>query len=159
MSKQLLLTQLSRAPSLIYGYSSNETVAARNSQPTQKKTVMICEDDPDLLRVFSLTLRSKYEIVGVKSGKECLEKYSELRHSGKKVDVLLLDYRLPDTTGDAIAMKLKNLNGTKIILISAYEIESEVIDDLKALGYITMFLKKPISLESLWRALEVASTP
>ena len=65
-----------------------------------KKTIMICEDDRDLLRVYMLALRSKYEIIGAISGKECLTKYSEIRKKGKTIDALLLDYSLGDTTGD-----------------------------------------------------------
>jgi CheY-like chemotaxis protein len=154
MSKQLLVVEL-RNHSSVLAYSSDVSAARSNSQDLSKKTVMICEDDPDLLRVFRLILRSKYNVVGTKSGKECLERYSELKEDGKKIDVLLLDYRLPDTTGDEIAMKLKSLNGTKTILISAFEIDPQVINDLKTKGYITMFVKKPISLDSLLHSLKV----
>jgi hypothetical protein len=46
------------------------------------------------------------------------------------------------------------MNGTRVILISAFEIESELVDDLKARGYITTFVKKPVSIGFLGAALE-----
>ena len=59
----------------------------------------------------------------VSSGKECLEKYAEEKIKGHKIDVLLLDYRLGDMTGDDVACKIRELDGTHTILISAFELE------------------------------------
>jgi DNA-binding NtrC family response regulator len=39
--------------------------------PSMKKTVMICDDDNDLLQLYKLALNSKYEILTASSGKEC----------------------------------------------------------------------------------------
>ena len=127
---------------------------ASSAADTLRKTVMICEDDPDLLQVYRLALRSKYDVVGVRSGKECVQTYSDMKHNGRKIDLLLLDYRLPDNTGDEIAIKVKQLDGTRVVLISAYEIDSEILDRLKHNGYITMFLKKPVTIQELGRALD-----
>lgn len=155
MGTQLLVTEFSKVSFLTQSYSSHVNPALGDSKATLKKTIMICEDDPDLLRVFRLSLRSKFDVITTKSGKECLETYSEAKQNGKKIEVLLLDFRLPDATGDKIAVKLKGLNGTKVILISAYEIDSQIIDELKESGSIVMFVKKPISLESLWHVVDV----
>ena len=57
-----------------------------------------------------------------KSGEECIKKYLNAKHSRKKIDLILLDYRLGDTTGDYMAHKIKELNDVKIILITAYEV-------------------------------------
>ena len=121
-----------------------------------KKTVMICEDDRDLLRVYTLALRSKYEIIGTASGRECISKYSENMRQGKKIDALLLDYSLGDMTGDKIATKIREMNGTKIILISAFEIENDLVENLKTNGIITAFVKKPVTIGSLGVTLENA---
>ncbi len=107
-----------------------------------------------ILRVYTLALRSKYEIISAISGKECLTKYSEIRKKGKRIDALLLDYSLGDTTGDEIATKIRGMNGTKVIMISAFEIEPELVDNLKASGIITAFVKKPVTIGSLGVTLE-----
>ena len=119
-----------------------------------KKTIMICEDDRDLLRVYTLALRSKYEIISAISGKECLTKYSEIRKKGKKIDALLLDYSLGDTTGDKVATKIRGMDGTKVIMISAFEIEADLIANLKDTGIITAFVKKPVTIGSLGITLD-----
>jgi hypothetical protein len=43
-----------------------------------------------------------------------------VKQKGKKVDVLLLDYKLGDMQGDAVACEIYELNGVKTFLISAY---------------------------------------
>lgn len=45
-----------------------------------------------------------------------------MKQKGKKVDVLLLDYKLGDMQGDVVACKIHELNGVKTFLISAYEL-------------------------------------
>jgi CheY-like chemotaxis protein len=147
------MTQIFQAFPNPVGQKSNPTSGPSTAV---KKTVMICEDDRDLLRVYTLALRSKYEIIGVVSGRECLSKYSENRKSGKKIDALLLDYSLGDMTGDKIAAKIREMNGTKIIMISAFEIESDLVDSLKTNGIITAFVKKPVTIGSLGVTLENA---
>ena len=39
----------------------------------QKKTVVICDDEQDLLQVFELALESKFNVILASSGKECIE--------------------------------------------------------------------------------------
>jgi CheY-like chemotaxis protein len=42
---------------------------------TKKKTVMICDDEPDVLLSFELMLKPSYDVIMTGSGKECIEKY------------------------------------------------------------------------------------
>jgi CheY-like chemotaxis protein len=92
--------------------------------------VLICDDDMKLLRLFQLALEPTYDVLKVSCGKECLEKYAEEKVKGHKIDVLLLDYRLGDMTGDDVACKIRELDGTYTILMSAFELEKEVISQL-----------------------------
>jgi CheY-like chemotaxis protein len=153
MPQQLLLTRFSLERSS--GASSfSKASPSSGSSTSLKKTVMICEDDPDLLRVYELALRSKYNVIPVSSGKECLRKYSEMMSNGREVEGLLLDYRLGDMTGDQVATKVKELDGTKVILISAFEIDYELAKALKSDGSIVMMVKKPVTIRELTMALE-----
>ena len=45
-----------------------------NKFVTKKKTIMICEDEPDVLYLFELLLKSKYNIIMVDSGEDCIKK-------------------------------------------------------------------------------------
>jgi CheY-like chemotaxis protein len=51
--------------------------------------------------------------------------------------------------GDSVASKIKEYNGTKIILISAYDLDDEILKDLEENNYIAKFVEKPILINSL----------
>jgi response regulator RpfG family c-di-GMP phosphodiesterase len=118
------------------------------------KTVMICDDESDLLKLFGKALKSKYNVILASSGKDCIEKFIEERNRGNKIDLLLLDYRLKDIPGDSVARKIKEYNGTKIILISAYRLDDSLLNELKENNYITKYIEKPIRLSSLIKLVE-----
>ena len=129
-----------------------------SSKSGDRKTarVMVCDDNEELLRLFRLALEQTYEVIQASSGKECLDKFNEEKNKGNKVDVLLLDYRLGDMTGDDVACKIRELDGTNTILISAYEIEKEVISRLKEKNCIVDTISKPISIYLLKKLVESA---
>ena len=135
-----------------FGFGRGGRYSASNL-PTQK-TVMICDDELDVLRAYKIALASRYSVVTASSGEECLRKYVDETKAGAKVDVLLLDYRLGDMPGDEVARKIRDLDGTKIILISAYEISSAFLDELKQKNCITSFIKKPVTMASLLASID-----
>ena len=57
----------------------------------QKKTVVICDDEQDLLQVFELALESEYNVILASSGKECIDRFLEEKNQGNKVHLILLD--------------------------------------------------------------------
>ena len=121
---------------------------------TKKKTIMICEDEPDVLLSFELQLKSKYNIIMVDSGEECIKKYIEELKRGNKIHLILLDYRLSDMMGDSVARKIKEYSGTNVILISAFNIDDELIKELENGGYISKYILKPIETDSLTDLIE-----
>ena len=115
----------------------------------QKKTVVICDDEQDLLQVFELALESKYNVILASSGEECINRFLEEKNRGNKVHLILLDYRLGGIFGDSVARKIKEYNGTKIILISAYDLDDVLVKDLEENKYIAKYVEKPIHLTNL----------
>ena len=116
-------------------------------------TLLICDDEPDLLELYSAMLSDDYKIVKASSGEECIRKYSEMKEKMVEITVILLDYRIGEVTGDKVARDIKEINGAKIILISAYEIDHDLIQKLKNERVIIEFVSKPISLETLKRII------
>ena len=114
-----------------------------------KKTVMICDDERDLLELFGLALKIKYNVILVSSGEDCIDKYIDEKNQGNKIHLILLDYRLGGMFGDSVARKIKEYNGTKIILISAYDLDGELVKDLEENKYIAKYIEKPIFINSL----------
>jgi DNA-binding response OmpR family regulator len=121
---------------------------------SNRKTVMICDDEVDLLQLFKYALEPSYDVLVVDSGKDCIEKFLEEKYKGKKVDVLLLDYKLGDMLGDIVACKIHELNGVKTILITAYELEQDMVSHLIERRCITGIMKKPIRITAMVKELE-----
>jgi response regulator RpfG family c-di-GMP phosphodiesterase len=120
------------------------------SHPTEdKKTIMVCDDEPDLLQLFGMALKSKYNVILVSSGEDCIDKFVEEKTQGNKVHLILLDYRLGDMLGDSVAKKIKAYIGTKIILISAYDLTNVAVKELEENNYIVKYIKKPIQVADL----------
>ena len=110
---------------------------------------MICDDEPDLLHLFGQALKSKYNVIQVSSGKSCIYRFVEEKKYGNKIHLLLLDYRLGDMFGDSVARKIKRYNGVKIILISAYDLDEDLIRELEENSYIARYVEKPIHIANL----------
>ena len=115
----------------------------------RKKTVMICDDEQDLLQVFELALESKYNVILASSGKDCIDRFIEEKNRGNKIHLILLDFRLGDMFGDSVARTIKQYNGTKIILISAYDLDSALVKELEENNHIANYIKKPIQIDDL----------
>jgi CheY-like chemotaxis protein len=56
--------------------------------------------------------------------------------------------------GGDVARKIKQLNGVKIILITAYDLDEQLVEDLKLNGYIVDVIRKPVDLE--WLSSKIA---
>jgi CheY-like chemotaxis protein len=110
---------------------------------------MICDDEPDLRLLFGQILGSKYNVILVESGESCIEKYIEEKSRGNKIHLILLDYRLGDMLGDSVARTIKEHNGTKIILISAYDLDDTLVKYLEESRYIAKYVEKPIHMANL----------
>ena len=134
---------------------------AQTKDGKMKNTVMVCEDDPAILRLIQQILGSKYSTIVVDSGTECLSKYIDEKAKGNQIDVLLVDYGLPDLPGDIIASTVRELGGnqkkiTHTILIGTEEVDKELINELKSKEYITESIEKPICSDTLLAIIEKA---
>ena len=128
---------------LTYNHHSNSNFERK------KKTIMICENEPDVRLLFGLVLGSRYDVIMVDSGEECIERYIEEINRGNKIHLILLDYKLDDMMGDSVARKIKEYRGTKIILNSAYNVDNELIRDLENGNYISKYIQKPFDTDRL----------
>jgi CheY-like chemotaxis protein len=134
----------------ILSYSIEENVRnAEQRGDKRKRTVMICDDEKDILLAFSIELQTKYNVLIAESGEQCIEKYLDAKHSGRKIDLILLDYKLGDTTGYYVAHKIKELNDVKIIMVTAYEVNDDIIKELEDNELVVDIVQKPIAIDSL----------
>ena len=119
----------------------------------KEHTLLICDDEPDLLELYAAMLSDDYKIMKASSGEECIRKYIETKEKMDDITVILLDFRIGEVTGDKVARDIKEINGAKIILISAYEINHDLIRRLKDERVIVEFVSKPVSLDTLKRII------
>ncbi len=109
----------------------------------RKKIMMICDDEPDMRLLYGLVFGSRYDVIMVNSGEECIERYAEETKRGNKISLILLDYKLGGMLGDSVARKIKECNETKIILNSAYDVNDVLVRELESGNYISKYIQKP----------------
>jgi CheY-like chemotaxis protein len=99
-------------------------------------TVLIVDDEPDILLTLRMILRSAgHVIIEASDGMTALEQAKQMP------DVMLLDIRLPDIDGLEVLRRLKadeELSSIPVLCISAHSSPStkQLAIDLGAAGYI-----------------------
>jgi DNA-binding NtrC family response regulator len=113
-------------------------------------TVLVVDDEA-LIR-WSLTERLKlegYEVLEADTGRAAMERL------GEGVDLVLLDYRLPDTDGVSILRKIKELDqDILVILLTAYASVDTAVEAMKLGAY--HFANKPFDLDDVAAMVERA---
>ena len=115
------------------------------------KATILVVDDEALIR-WSLTERLKadgYHVVEADTGRAALEKLQE------GVDLVLLDYRLPDTDGVSVLRKIKEFDqDILVILLTAYASVDTAVEAMKLGAY--HFANKPFNLDDVAATVERA---
>jgi DNA-binding NtrC family response regulator len=115
-----------------------------------KSTILVVDDEP-LIR-WSLTERLKsegYAVCEAETGAAALEALSE------GVDLVLLDYKLPDTDGVTVLRKIKEFDqDILVILLTAYASVETAVEAMKLGAY--HFANKPFNLDEVVATVERA---
>jgi CheY-like chemotaxis protein len=135
---------------------ARKEVHVKPARQEDKRTILICDEEEEILSIYSNAFYVKYNVVTARSGHECIEKYIEHATRGQKIDLLLVDYGLADMSGSQVAERIKELGGAPVILISSYELDQGLVDDLKERKCIEFALRKPISISSLFKEIDSA---
>jgi two-component system response regulator AtoC len=113
-------------------------------------TILVVDDEA-LIR-WSLTERLKsegYHVLEADTGRAALDRLAE------GVDLVLLDYRLPDTDGVSILRKIKETDqDTLVILLTAYASVETAVEAMKLGAY--HFANKPFNLDDVAALVERA---
>ena len=113
-------------------------------------TILIV-DDEELIR-WSLRERLKadgYDIVEAGTGKEALEQFKT------GVDLVLLDYRLPDTDGLSLLREFKKLDPDSLVILLTSFVSVETAVDAMKLGAFH-FANKPFNVDDVAELVERA---
>ena len=113
--------------------------------------ILIVEDDPDIRdTIIDILEDAGFNAYGAKNGNEALDK---LRNAAALPCLILLDLMMPGMDGRTfreVQLKMPELSGIPVVLISAFrELEQEA-QALRANG----FLRKPLKLDEVRQAAE-----
>jgi DNA-binding NtrC family response regulator len=117
-----------------------------------KATILVVDDEALIRWSLSERLKSEgYEVVEADTGRAALERV------GDGVDLVLLDYRLPDTDGVTVLRKIKEFDqDILVVLLTAYANVETAVEAMKLGAY--HFANKPFNLDdvaaTVARALE-----
>jgi len=111
---------------------------------TDDATVLIVDDEEDVVDVYALRLRGTYETRTAYGGSQALEQLDD------DVDVVLLDRRMPDVTGDDVLAEIRETgHDCRVIMLTAVDPTMDIVemdfDD---------YLCKPIEKQDLVAAIE-----
>jgi CheY-like chemotaxis protein len=112
-----------------------------------KGTIILADDDPEILAALSAALRSEdYEVIPANNGREACESFMR-----QQVDLVLLDLRMPVRDGWAAFERLTTTNPlVPIIIITARPDQYP----LAVAAGVAAFMEKPLDLPLLVRAID-----
>ena len=117
-----------------------------------KKTIMVVDDNPDLIYSVKTGLASvcnDYEIIGVESGKACLDLLKE-----HIPDLILLDIMMPGMDGWDVCAKIKSNKKTENIPIVFLTAKTDSIS--KGIGRLASadYIEKPFDIRELKKRID-----
>ena len=134
------------------GYSDpDESVEPAPSSQHGKETILLVENEPDILNLCKLTLeKSGYSVLTASKPHDAIELAEQ--HKGT-IKLLLTDVVLPEMNGCDLAKKLHSISPKlKTLFMSGYSTDVITCDEVLDEG--ANFIQKPFSLKSLIMAVE-----
>jgi DNA-binding NtrC family response regulator len=115
-----------------------------------KPTILVVDDEALIRWSLSERLKSEgYEVLEAETGADALEKLPE------GIDLVLLDYKLPDTDGVSVLRKIKEFDqDILVILLTAYASVETAVEAMKLGAY--HFANKPFNLDEVVATVERA---
>lgn len=109
-----------------------------------KGTVLVVDDETSVADLYTRWLSDEYEVRTAYSGAEALDAFDA------EVDIVLLDRRMPDFSGDEVleAMHERGLD-CRVAMVTAVEPDFDVIE----MGFDD-YLVKPVTAEDLRRTID-----
>ncbi len=114
------------------------------------KTVLVIDDNPDVLSLFVELLEIKhFQVVGTgRNGKDAVSQYEKL-----KPDITFLDVVMPNTDGLYALDLIREINPTAIVVMITTDLSQDTakrLEDLKA----TAVVYKPFDINDLVKIVD-----
>jgi len=114
-----------------------------------KKKILIVDDEAGIIQEIKEFLEEEgYEVYTADTGKAGMQLIEEILP-----DVILIDVKLPDTSGNEVLRFCKEKSPkTKTVIVTGY-VDQHVMDEAELLGR-DAFLQKPFNLEKIISEVE-----
>lgn len=118
----------------------------------EKASVLVVDDNADLLNTFSLILKMKgFNVDTAENGLSAVNKFKK-----RSFDVILMDLIMPQMNGVEAFRKIREINpGARVILMTAYYEEDEIKTALNEGAYRTVH--KPVDVARLMEVIGEAT--
>jgi DNA-binding response OmpR family regulator len=106
---------------------------------SESPTVLVVDDNRAIANTYTAFLSDEYTVLTAYNGREALDKLSP------EVDVVLLDRRMPEVSGDAVLEEIESRQlDCRVVMLTAVDPDFDIID----MGF-DEYLVKPIEREEL----------
>ncbi|WP_136715430.1 response regulator [Halorientalis salina] len=111
---------------------------------SESPVVLVVDDNKAIANTYTAFLSDEYSVRTAYNGKEALEEL------GPDVDVVLLDRRMPEVSGDAVLEEIQSRQlDCRVVMLTAVDPDFDIID----MGF-DEYLVKPIEREELNEVVE-----
>lgn len=111
---------------------------------TEPATVLVVDDEPDVADAYAAQLDDQYIVSTAYGGDEALERIDV------SVDIVLLDRRMPSTSGDEVLERIRNRDlNIRVAMVTAVDPDFDVIE-MPFDDYII----KPVSRTELYETID-----
>jgi PAS domain S-box-containing protein len=117
-----------------------------------KSTILVVDDEPQLVTALSDALDDKYIVIGATSAERALT----ILESNKDIQVILSDQRMPGLTGDQFLARANEISTATRILVTAYADLEAVISAVNG-GKIYNYVRKPWDNDALLAIVDAAA--
>ncbi|MFH0994497.1 MAG: ATP-binding protein [Pseudomonadota bacterium] len=139
----------------VFQEESGVSLSAENHEPSEKKRVLLMDDEAMIREITGEMLRHLgYDVDCAENSDQTLDLYHRGIKSNKPYDAAILDIHIPDGVGGIETLqRLSTIDpGVRAIVSSGYSVDS-VLTDFRNYGF-TGCLAKPYRLEELEKTLQ-----
>lgn len=123
--------------------------------PPPRKRVLICDDDPVILRLLQVNLEIEgYDVISAHHGEEAVQ-----LALSERPDLVVLDIMMPRMDGYEACQQIKSHDATRdipIVFLSAKAQQSDI--DMGTSFGVTQYLTKPFDPTELLQVVERLTT-
>jgi CheY-like chemotaxis protein len=125
--------------------------AARNGPGKSKKTVLLVDDDKQIIEILSMMLeRLGCRVFSTQNGQQAIDLFKTMKND---IEFVVMDFNLPDMTGQSACMQMKTIHPAIKVILSTGD-QFQFIHDPQNKTLFDEILEKPFSFKRLETAVQ-----